>query len=66
MEFEWDDAKDRSNLAKHGFSFEDAEQVLAGHCLTFRDTRLDYCERPLRGIGAAFRAACRHCLCDPR
>jgi uncharacterized DUF497 family protein len=35
MEFEWDDAKNRGNLVKHGFSFEDAEQVFAGPCLTF-------------------------------
>jgi uncharacterized protein (DUF4415 family) len=29
MKCEWDEAKNRSNLAKHGFSFEDAELVLS-------------------------------------
>ena len=35
MKYEWDDEKNRKNLAKHGLSFEDAEQVLAGPCVTF-------------------------------
>ena len=30
MRFEWDPAKDRANRAKHGVSFEDATQLLAG------------------------------------
>jgi hypothetical protein len=51
MEFAWDDAKNRGNLAKHGFSFEDAEQVLAGPCLTFRDTRFDYGEDRYAALG---------------
>ena len=29
MEFEFDDAKSRSNLAKHGISFSDAQQLWA-------------------------------------
>ena len=28
MHFEWDDAKDRSNQAKHGVSFSEAQQLL--------------------------------------
>jgi hypothetical protein len=51
MEFEWDDAKNRSNLAKHGLSFEDAEQVLDGPCLTFQDTRFDYGEERYAAAG---------------
>ena len=27
MKYEWDEAKNRKNLAKHGLSFEDAAQV---------------------------------------
>lgn len=27
MEFQWDDAKDRANLAKHGISFVEASQL---------------------------------------
>jgi uncharacterized DUF497 family protein len=28
MKYEWDEGKNRKNMAKHGLSFEDAEQVL--------------------------------------
>ncbi|MEL7449015.1 MAG: BrnT family toxin [Pseudomonadota bacterium] len=31
MEFEWDDAKDRSNQRKHGLSFSEAKQLFAGN-----------------------------------
>ena len=30
MRFEWDPSKDRTNRAKHGVSFEDAAELLAG------------------------------------
>jgi uncharacterized DUF497 family protein len=30
MNFEWDEAKRRSNAAKHGFDFIDAEELLSG------------------------------------
>ena len=30
MKYEWDEAKNRKNIAKHGLSFEDAEQVFSG------------------------------------
>ena len=36
MKYEWDEAKNRKNVAKHGLSFEDAEQVFSGPCVTFR------------------------------
>jgi uncharacterized DUF497 family protein len=36
MKYAWDEAKSRKNLAKHGLSFEDAEQVFSGPCATFR------------------------------
>jgi len=35
MKYDWDEAKNRKNFAKHGLSFEDAEQVFAGPCVTF-------------------------------
>jgi uncharacterized protein len=41
MRYEWDDAKSRSNLPKHGLDFGDAEQVLSGPCVTFLDDRFD-------------------------
>jgi uncharacterized DUF497 family protein len=41
LEYEWDEAKNRKNFAKHGFSFEDAEEVFSGPCVTFEDDRFD-------------------------
>lgn len=35
MRYEWDEAKNRSNIIKHGFDFADAPHVLTGHCVTF-------------------------------
>jgi uncharacterized DUF497 family protein len=46
MDFEWDEAKNRHNLAKHGVSFEDAARVFAGprfsevdDCRAYGETR---------------------------
>jgi uncharacterized DUF497 family protein len=44
MKYEWDEAKSRKNVAKHGLSFEDAELVFSGPCVTFEDDRFDYGE----------------------
>ena len=41
MHYEWDEAKNQKNLAKHGLSFEDAEAVFSGPCVTFEDDRFD-------------------------
>jgi uncharacterized DUF497 family protein len=49
--FEWDEAKNRSNLVKHGLDFGDAEKVLAGPCITFVDGRFDYGEERLITLG---------------
>jgi len=43
--YEWDDEKNRINLSERGLSFEDAEAVFAGPCVTFEDTRQDYGEQ---------------------
>ncbi len=43
--FEWDDDKNKENLAKHGLSFDDAEQVFESQTFTFEDTRFDYREK---------------------
>lgn len=42
MKYEWDEAKNRKNVAKHDLSFEDAEQVFSGPCVTFEDDRFNY------------------------
>jgi len=44
MRFEWDEAKRRSNLHRHGIDFADAESVFAGETVTFLDDRFEYGE----------------------
>jgi uncharacterized DUF497 family protein len=39
MEFEWDDAKDRANIAKHGFDFTFAVRIFDGQVRRFVDPR---------------------------
>jgi hypothetical protein len=51
MKVEWDQAKNRKNAVKHGLSFEDAERVLSGPCVTFEDDRFDYGEERLITLG---------------
>ena len=51
MTYEWDKAKNRSNFAKHGLDFEDAEEVFTGPCVTFEDSRFDYGEERLITLG---------------
>jgi uncharacterized protein len=51
MRYEWDEAKNRSNFAKHGLDFADAAQVLTGRCVTFLDNRFDYGEERFISIG---------------
>ena len=42
--YEWDETKSQENLSKHGLSFDDAETVFSGPCVTFEDSRFDYGE----------------------
>ena len=51
MTYEWGDAKNRSNFAKHGLDFADAELVFAGPCVTFVDNRFDYGEERFVTLG---------------
>lgn len=51
MTFEWDDAKNRHNVHKHGYSFEDAAQVFSGVYLELEDTRYNYGERRYLVVG---------------
>lgn len=44
MQYKWDEAKSRSNFAKHGLDFADAEQVFTAPCVTFIDSRFEYGE----------------------
>ncbi len=51
MKFEWDEAKNRSNIRKHGFDFADAPEVFDGPLLARPDTREDYGEERWIAIG---------------
>jgi uncharacterized DUF497 family protein len=49
--FEWDEAKNRSNVRKHGFDFAWAEQTFRNPLFVRPDTREDYGEERWIGIG---------------
>ena len=51
MEFEWDEAKRKENLRKHGLDFLDAPEIFNGPMLTALDTREDYGEDRWIGVG---------------
>jgi uncharacterized DUF497 family protein len=51
MTFEWDEAKNRSNMRKHGLDFADAEEMFRGFLIIRPDTREDYGEERWIGIG---------------
>ncbi len=51
VRLEWDEAKNRSNLRKHGFDFAEAEELFRGPLLIRPDTDQDYGEERWLGIG---------------
>ena len=51
MEFEWHEAKNQSNIRKHGVSFETARRIFESYVLTWRDDRRDYGEDRYISIG---------------
>ena len=51
MRFEWDAAKNRANIRKHGFDFADVEEMFQSVLLATPDTRDDYGEKRWQGIG---------------
>ncbi len=44
MEFQWDEAKRKSNLHNHGIDFVGIEKVFEGATVTIPDDRFDYGE----------------------
>jgi len=52
MGYDWDTAKNKANLAKHGISFDDAKHIFDGPRLTWVDDRQDYGETRNISIGA--------------
>jgi uncharacterized DUF497 family protein len=51
MNFEWDENKNRLNIAKHGFDFSDASRIFDSPMLVDLDGREDYGEESWVGIG---------------
>ncbi len=57
MNFTWDEKKRQANIRKHGIDFVDAPEIFAGPMLVAVDTREDYGEMRLVGIGT-LRSRC--------
>lgn len=51
MEFEWDEAKNQTNVRKHGIGFDTAPRILEATVATSADHRLDYLEERHISIG---------------
>jgi uncharacterized DUF497 family protein len=51
MRFEWDEAKNRLNIEKHGVSFEQAALIFDGFTVDRIDSRFDYGESRELSIG---------------
>lgn len=49
--YEWDEAKRKLNLAKHGIDFRDAHSIFDGPMVTTEDDREDYGERRFVALG---------------
>ena len=44
MHFEWDEAKNKANISKHGIDFNDVPDIFRHPMLALRDDRVDYGE----------------------
>jgi len=53
MLFEWDIAKNKLNLLKHGVDFETAQTIFDGVVIEYQDTRKDYGETRIGAFGIA-------------
>ncbi len=51
MVFEWDEAKNRANIRKHGLDLSDAQEMFRGVLVVDPDTREDYQEKRWVGLG---------------
>lgn len=51
MEFEWDEAKNQSNIRKHGIGFDTAKRIFEGTIATSPDRRRDYGEERRISMG---------------
>ena len=53
--YEWDEAKNRQNLQKHGISLEEACRIFDDRVLSWADTRIDYGETRMISVGLIHR-----------
>ena len=51
MRFEWDEAKRRINIRKHGIDFADLDVLFEGETVTVLDDRFDYGEERFVTLG---------------
>ena len=51
MDFEWDEAKNQSNIRKHLISFEEAQTIFDGEHLTVEDDRFPHSEERYLSLG---------------
>jgi uncharacterized DUF497 family protein len=51
MRFEWDEAKRRSNINRHGFDFVEVEKIFASDVFTLLDDRFNYGELRFLTLG---------------
>ncbi len=52
MDFEWDEAKNQQNIAKHGIDFENAKHIFDKPVLLRLDDRRNYGENRFIATGA--------------
>jgi len=57
LHFEWDEEKDRQNIAKHGIGFELACRIFEGPVFTWTNERKDYGEIRQISIGVVEEVA---------
>jgi uncharacterized DUF497 family protein len=51
VDFEWDDAKNKANIRKHGLDFTNAREIFDAPMLAEIDNSEDYGEKRFVGIG---------------
>jgi uncharacterized DUF497 family protein len=51
VEFDWDEIKNKQNIATHGLDFADAQSFFDKPVFSWTDVRKDYKESRLVGIG---------------
>jgi len=55
--YDWDDQKNRANIAKHGIDFETACRIFERQTVDFEDTRFAYGEIRMISIGNVAKVA---------